>query len=214
MELLHPKLDQNEKLIGFCNLPQSQVKIDVGNSKPINKRQYRIAFHLQQVVDDQIKEWMETAIVEFAPKPTSWINPIMVVPKLDSGGSKKGWRICIDPRPLNLLIPEISFPLPLIRDIFEAMKGCSIFTRIDLKGGFNQFTIIPECREYTTFTWKGKQYQFQGAPFGFKNLPAMFQKAVSDLFADLPFVLVYIDDIIIFSRSFEEHARHILQISR
>ena len=182
MELLHPLLDRNERIKGFCNLQQSKVKIDVGSSKPINKRQYRIAFHLQHVVDDQIKDWLETAIVEFSPKPTSWNNPIMVVPKLDSGGSKKGWRICIDPRPLNLLIPEISFPLPLIRDIFESMKGCQIFTRIDLKGGFNQFVINPECREYTTFTWKGKQYQFQGAPFGFKHLPAMFQKVISDLF--------------------------------
>ena len=103
---------------------------------------------------------------------SAWNNPLLVVPKRNSAGDVTGWRVCIDPRPLNLLIPEVNYPLPLIKDIFEAFKGCKVFSRIDLKGGFHQFKVKEEHQEYTTFTWKGKQYRFQGAPFGFKHLPA------------------------------------------
>jgi ribosome-interacting GTPase 1 len=78
-----------------------------------------------------------------------------------------------------------------------------------VKGGFNQFEIYPGDREYTTFTWKGKQYRFRGAPFGFKHLPAMFQKVMSGLFEVLSFVLVNIDDIVIFSIDYREHIQHV-----
>lgn len=92
------------------------------------------------------------------------------------------------------------------------MKGSKVFSRIDLKSGFNQFEVVPEHREFTTFTWKGNQYHFRGAPFGFKHLPAVFQKVLSNLFKDLDFVLVYIDDIIIFSNSFAELSRHLAMV--
>jgi len=202
---LYDKLQENEKLTGFCKVPESVVRINVGSAKPVNKRQYRIAYHLQKTVDDQILSWKETDIVEETKLHSAWNNPLLVVPKKDEQGNTKGWRVCIDPRPLNLLIPEINYPLPLIKDIFEAFRGSRVFTRIDLKGGFHQFKLHEEDREYTTFTWRGKQYQFVGAPFGFKHLPAMFQKVLTSLFVELDYVLVYIDDIIIFSANFQDH---------
>jgi transposase InsO family protein len=106
----------------------------------------------------------------------------------------------------------VNYPLPLIKDIFEAFKGCKVFSRIDLKGGFHQFKVNEKHQEFTTFTWKGKQYKFQGAPFGFKHLPAVFQKVLATLFQDCEFVLVYIDDIIVFSHSFVNHAKHLHKV--
>jgi hypothetical protein len=122
-ELVLPKMATNQLITGFCNLPESEVRIDVQGNKPVNKRQYRIAFALHSVVDDQIAEWKESTIVKESAVHSPWNNPLLVVPKLDSNGLRKGWRVCIDPRPLNLLIPEINYPLPLIRNIFEAFKG-------------------------------------------------------------------------------------------
>jgi hypothetical protein len=204
-DVLHPLLAKNQLIKNFCNLPGAVVQIDVGQAKPVNKRQYRIEFRLMQVVDDQVKKWVDSQIIVENDFFSSWINPILVVPKRDSSGNIKDWRVCIDPRPLNLLIPSINFPLPLIRDIFEAFKSAKVFSKIDLKGGFNQFKIEEQHQEYTTFTWRGKQYRFVGSPFGFKHLPAQFQQVMTKLFGDLPCVLVYIDDIVIFSDNYSDH---------
>jgi hypothetical protein len=84
-----------------------------------------------------------------------------------------------------------------------------VFSKIDLKGGFNQFKIEEQHQEYTTFTWRGKQYRFVGSPFGFKHLPAQFQQVMTKLFGDLPCVLVYIDDIVIFSDNYSDHQQHV-----
>jgi hypothetical protein len=100
IEFLKPQIDANDEVNGFCNLPQSMVRIDVGNAKPVNKRQYRVAYHLQKVVDEQIAQWQDDSIVERNDKDTAWNNPILVVPKKDSVGDVKGWRVFIDPRPL------------------------------------------------------------------------------------------------------------------
>ena len=205
-------LAKNQLIIGFCSLPDSQVDIDVGSAQPVNRRQYRVEFRLHSVVDEQIAKWLQAHIIVHALKHSAWNNPLLVVPKRDAAGNSKGWRVCIDPRALNLLIPEINYPLPLIKDIFEAFKGASVFSRLDMVGGFHQFQVNPAHQEVTTFTWKGKQYQFQGAPFGFKHLPAMFQKVLTNLFKECPFVLVYIDDIIIFSENFTQHTIHIKKV--
>ena len=78
----------------------------------------------------------------------------------------------------------------------------------DLTAGFNQIRVRPEDRKKTAFQWKGKVYHFVGAPFGFKNIPQDFQQIMDWIFRDLPFVQIYIDDIIISSSSFVEHVSH------
>jgi hypothetical protein len=173
-EDLDEVIQRNLELKGFCNLPGATVDIDVGSAKPLNRRQYRIEFTLQKVVDEQVKKWLDTAVIVLSRDHSAWNNPLLVVPKRNAAGDVTGWRVCIDPRPLNLLIPEVNYPLPLIKDIFEAFKGCKVFSMIDLKGGFHQFKVNEKHQEVTTFTWRGKQYRFQGAPFGFKHLPAVF----------------------------------------
>jgi hypothetical protein len=131
------------------------------------------------------------------------------VPKRDIAGLIKGWRVCIDPRPINLLLPSFNYPLPLIKDILEALKDAVIFSRIDLAQGFCQFQVNVEDQEKTTFTWNGQQYCFVGAPFGFKHIPAQFQQVLSNYLKQFSFVKLYIDDIIIFSRSLQEHIEHV-----
>ena len=134
-----------------------------------------------------------------------------MVPTRDVEGNVKGWRVCIDPRPLNSMIPSANFPIPIIRDILENRRGASLYSRIDLTAPFNQFQVNEKDRKKTTFTWEGKQYQFVGVPFGFKHIPGTFQRAISNMLKELPFVVVYIDDIIISSHSVEEHLDHIKQ---
>ncbi len=99
--------------------------------------------------------------------------------------------------------------MPLVREILEDLSGAIIYSKIDLKQGFNQLKVKQEDQIKTTFTWKGKQYMFVGAPFGFKNVPSCFQRVIASVFEDLPFVRVYVDDIVIFSTSVQVHAEHV-----
>jgi hypothetical protein len=196
---LEPLLKQNSEISGFCCLPSAVISLDTGIHAPSNVRQYRLAHAFIPIVTDQINLWLVDGIIELSPDVTSWNVPLILVPKRDAAGKIKGWRVCIDPRPINAMLASVSFPLPLIRPLFELLKGAGYFTKLDLKAGYNQFRIKEEHREKTTFTWLGKQYRFIGVPFGFKIVPGIFQRTMSKLFEEYAFVFVYMDDIIIFS---------------
>ena len=144
----------NAAITGFCNLAEAVVDINVGNNTPVNKRQYRIPHHQHLLVDTQVKKWLRKGVIRKMLNNTAWNNPLLVAPKKDISGTITGWRICIDPRPLNNMIPSINYPLPLIKDVLEALKGSVVFSRIDLSAGFNQFLVNPAHQEHTTFTWR------------------------------------------------------------
>ena len=105
------------------------------------------------------------------------------------------------------------YPLPRIQDILDKFKGASYFTTLDLASGFHQVEMKPEHIEYTTFTTEFGNYFFLVIPFGLMNAPLTFQRLVDQVFtpSEKNFILVYIDDIIIFSRTWSEHLEHIKQ---
>ena len=160
-------------------------------------------------MDAQVEKWLKEGIIEVQQDiSVEWNNPLLVVDKKNSAGNKSGDRVYIDPRPINAMIKSASFPLPRIRDLLEKLKGAEVFTALDLKSSFHHFPIVKSHRNRTTFTWNGVQYQFVGSPFGLKTIPSIFQMVMSKLPGHLPFVIVYIDDIVIFSENFEEHPAH------
>lgn len=199
----------NSQITGFCNIPTAIVPIDTGEAEPIHRRQYPVPYKLRAIVDSQIQQWLDKSIVRPLTEHTPWNNALLVSPKRDLSGHTKDWRICIDPRPINLITKTSHFPLPLVRDLLKALSGSKVFSKVDLKGGFHQFRIREQDQVKTAFTWNGTQFVFQGAPFGFKHLPSIFQKVMSHLFRNCPFVKVYMDDIIVHSSSFREHVHHI-----
>jgi hypothetical protein len=206
---LHSYIQANEAIQGFCSHPQAFIELDIGHHEPIHKRQYNLAKCHHTFIHQQVQTWLEAGIIQRVSRNTAWNNPLLIVPKKDIDGSTKRWRLCIDPRPINSIIKSCNYPLPLIRDLLESLSGSRVFSRIDLKSSFNQFQVHPEHREYTTFTWNTIQYQFIGAPFGLKHVSSVFQRVMNDIFVDLSFVKVYIDDIIICSDSYEIHLTHL-----
>ena len=203
-------LDQNKNLRGFCNHPDAFVELNVGNSTPIYRRQYRIPLRLSSFVREQILSWQGEDIVFPVHGNYEWNNPLLVVPKKDVKGNIKGHRLCIDPRPINTLLASVNYPLPLIKDLLEQLSGAVVFTKLDLRLGFNQFQIPDKDRAITTFTFEGQQYQFRGVPFGFKHTPAVFQKVINQIIRKFKgFAFNYIDDIIIYSSSYAEHEKHV-----
>ena len=127
------------------------------------------------------------------------------------------FRLCIDYRELNKITIKDRFPMPLIDEIMDQLHGATCFTKIDLKSGYYQIPIHIQDREKTAFHTHQGHYEFRVMPFGLCNAPATFQAMMNKIFKEYlrKFVGVYMDDIIIYSRTMEEHATHldhILQI--
>ena len=206
---LEADMQRNEKLSGFCNHPAAEILFTTTDEHPINVRQYDLPYQHRTVVDNQIDNWLKDGIIEICTAKDHSNNPLLVVPKRDLAGNIKDWRTCIDPRLINNKIIDSAYPIPKARHIFDQLAGCKIFTVIDLKSGFNQIQVHAEHRKKTAFTWNKRVYQFVGAPFGFKNIPQDFQRIMDNIFEDLDFVTVYLDDIVIGSSSYADHVRHV-----
>ena len=120
--------------------------------------------------------------------------------------------MCLDPRPLNAHLPDDNFPMPLINDIMQQIAGNAVFSVIDLKQAYHRLPIHEEDQPLTAFMHNGKQYMFKKAPFGLKPLSSIFQRGMTRILGDLGYVLNFIDDIIIFSKNREDHARHVKEV--
>ena len=131
----------------------------------------------------------------------------MAAPKKGDNGGYTKLRLCLDTRGLNALLLDVKYSLPLIKDIFHQNSGFKIASRLDLADSFNQLPIRASYREKTTFTFNGKRFMFNGAPFGVKILTAHLQQILSKLLEN--FSAIFVDDIVVFSQSEEQHVDHL-----
>ncbi|GBG68999.1 hypothetical protein CBR_g3698 [Chara braunii] len=152
----------------------------------------------------QLKELTEKGWIR--PSTSPYGSPVLFVPK--KGGTL---RMCIDYRGLNAITVKNTEPLPRIDDLLDRVQGCKYYSKIDLKSGYHQIAIRPEDQHKTAFLTRYGLYEFVVMPFGLCNAPGTFQHAMNRIFHDHldKFVVVYLDDILIFSKSVEEHAKHV-----
>ena len=118
-------------------------------------------------------------------------------------------RMCIDYRALNKITIHDEYPLPRTDELLEKVRGSNLFTSLDLASGYHQIRIHNDDVPKTAFTASGEHYEFLVMPFGLTNAPATFQRCMNSLFKHLPFVVVYLDDILIFSKNQAEHLQHV-----
>ena len=137
------------------------------------------------------------------PSSSPWSSPVTLVPKPD--GST---RFCVDYRQLNKVTWKDRYPLPLIQDIFDQVGGSSIFTTLDLKAGYWQIPVAEKDIPKTAFVCHKGLYEFKRLPFGLANAPSQFQRIMDKVLAGLigVCVLVYIDDLVIYSKDQRSHA--------
>ncbi|GBG89830.1 hypothetical protein CBR_g49679 [Chara braunii] len=176
----------------------------IPGSKTPEGRVYRMAPAELDELRRQMKELTEKGWIR--PSTSPFGSPVMFVPK--KGGSL---RMCIGYRGLNAITMKIAEPLPRIDDLLDRVQGCKYYSKIDLKFGYHQIAIRPEDQHKTAFQTRYGLYEFVVMPFGLCNAPGTFQHAMNKIFHDYldKFVVVYLDDILIFSKSVEEHAQHL-----
>ena len=148
--------------------------------------------------------WTATNIVK--PSCTHWVSPIVLVPKKDGTT-----RFCVDYRRLNQVTRKDVYPLPRIDDIIDTLAQAKCFSTLDLSAGYWQVALDTESQSKTAFTTHCGLYEFTRMPFGLCNAPATFQRLMQLVLAGLEWdcCFVYLDDILIASKSFDEHLRHL-----
>lgn len=206
-----------KKLIYLCNdvfsldtdpLPCTNITthtIEPKNSKPINIKSYRPPECHRIEIKNQIQDMLNKKIIE--PSDSPYNAPIWVVPKkLDASGKQK-WRVVVDFRKLNETTEQDAYPLPNQDDILAHLGDAKFFSALDLSSGFHQIPMSIDSKKYTAFSTTDGHYHFNRMPFGLKNAPATFQRMMDTALRGLigKNCFVYLDDIIIFGKTLEEH---------
>ncbi len=189
-------------------IPNIEFEINLKpNTQPISKQPYPQSFKHTDEINKQCAELLKHNIITEAK--SEWAAPVVLVRKPTRKG-KEEWRMCVDYRGLNISTIKDKYKVPSIRDLYRKISGNTIFSSIDLRSGYYHIKIAEKDRYKTAFiTDEGRTYQWNRMCFGFTNAPATFQRAMDKIFKGLPFVIVYIDDIIICSKNEKEHNEHL-----
>ena len=204
-------LKENEDLTGFCTSEDSTVRLTVKDEDENNvfSRQYPIPQSLEESVQILLDKWLQQGRIALAPQGCKFNSPLLVVKKKDESGRMTGIRVCLDVRKLNkYLVEDDRFQIPHIPEMLSTLAGGTIFGEFDLSEAYFQFQLAVQSRPYTAFTWKKQQYMFISCPYGIKHIPSLFQRFISQLFRDMPFVFTYIDNICFSSKNWKQHVEH------
>eukprot|EP00253_Pinus_taeda_P017453 PITA_17453 len=171
---------------------------------PVSRAPYRMSVPELTELKMQLQELLEKNYIR--PSVSPWGAPVLFVKKKDGT-----LRMCIDYRQLNKLTIKNKYPLPRIDELFDQVKGATVFSKIDLRSGYHQIRIKDEDITKTAFRTKYGHYEFLVLPFGLTNAPATFMCLMNGIFHPYldQFVLIFIDDILIYSRTIEEHHEHL-----
>ena len=179
-------------------------KINTGDARPIKQQPRRIPLHKKEAAREEVQRMLKAGIIE--PSSSAWSAPIVLVTKKDGS-----IRYCIDYRKLNEVTQKDSYPLPRIDDSLDALRGSQWFSCLDLASGYWQVTMDSKDKEKTAFVTTHGFYQFKVMPFGLCNAAATFERLMENVLAGLNFeiCLLYIDDIIVYSKDFHSHVNHL-----
>ena len=175
--------------------------IELLDMEPFKERFHRIAPPLVEEVREHLQEMLDGGAIH--PCQSPWCNAVVLVPKKDGG-----LRFCIDFRRLNNRTKKDAYPLPWMQETMESMVGTRFFSTMDLKLGFWQVKMAKDSQQYTAFTVGSMGvYEFLRMPYGLCNTPATFQRLMQNCLRELnlTYALIYLDDVIVFSQTKEEH---------
>ncbi|CAL9704267.1 unnamed protein product [Knipowitschia caucasica] len=186
---------------GYTDLVQHNIRLKT--EAPPRQKSYRIPERLVPVLKKEIEMMLELGIIEVSS--SEWCSPVVLVPKKDDS-----LRFCIDFRYLNSVSLCDPYPMPRIDELVERVGKAKYITTLDLSKGYWQVALSPEVHELTAFRTPFGMYQFRVMPFGLQGAPATFQRLMDYVLRDVSeFAAAYLDDVVIYSRNWEEHMAHL-----
>ena len=203
----------DEETNDFMGTNVVEHEILLTDPRPIRRPPYRTPYALRDEMQSQVQKMLDKGVIR--PSNSPWSAPALLVPKKSADGKPK-YRFCVDFRALNAVTKFDSYPLPVIDETTAGLHGSKYFTVLDCFSGFWQVNIKEEHRERTGFTVPSGHYEFNRLPFGMSNSPANFQRLMDTVLKNLVGTecFVYIDDIVIFSSTAEEHALRLENVLR
>nr|APU93382.1 putative gag-pol polyprotein [Marshallia obovata] len=197
-----------DDLPGVPTEREIEFQIDlVPGAKPVARAPYRLAPAEMKELMMQLQDLLDKGFIR--PSISPWGAPVLFVKKKDGS-----MRMCIDYRELNKLTVKNKYPLPRIDDLFDQLQGASWFSKIDLRSGYHQLRVREEDVPKTAFRTRYGHYEFLVMSFGLTNAPAAFMDLMNRVCRPMldKSVIVFIDDILIYSKSHEEHATHLREV--
>jgi hypothetical protein len=176
----------------------------IAGAQPVNKKPYRYTPQLKTEIERQIKEMLDSGVIQISNSAFS--SPIILVHKKDGS-----WRIVVDYRHLNALTVKSKYPVLVIDELLDELAGARWFSKLDLRAGYHQIRMAPGEEFKTAFQTHHGQFQFNVMAFGLIGAPASFLSAMNSTLAPFlrKFVLVFFDDILIYSSTYEDHLQHL-----
>jgi hypothetical protein len=202
-----PKLISKDQYdLGTTPMIEHRIKVD---SEPIKLHPYRKSCHENEIIKGEVRRLLQHDLIE--PSTSPWSFPVTLVKKKDGT-----WRFCIDFRKLNTVTTKDAYPIPRIDATLDQLGEAKVFSSLDLRSGYWQVAIAQEDREKTAFVTNEGQFQWKRMPFGLCNAPGTFQRLMDMVLAGLKYqcCLVYLDDVIVYSKNNEEHVKDLAKVFR
>lgn len=203
------EVDIKENIFGFGVWDTEEVGLEViPGAVPHSVRAARsIAIPLREAVRKNLNNLEEQGVIEKVTHPTSWLSP--VVPVVKPHSSPVEVRLCCDFKFLNQHLRREIFEIPTFEELVSNLSGAVRFSKLDAKSGFYQIPLKEESRNLTTFITPFGRYRYKRLPMGINVAPEIFQRKMMELLKDLPGVICYLDDILVFGCSEKEHDAHL-----
>jgi transposase InsO family protein len=185
-----------------------QHLVDTGTAQPVHQPVRQLSPALLGELKTRLEKLQAAGFIR--PSTSPWSSPILFAKNPNSGKL----RLCVDYRALNAVTKKDRHPIPLIQECFDSLKGARFFSKIDLQQGFHQMKIAETNIPRTTFGTKYGHFEWTVMPFGLVNAPSTFQRMMTHLLREFidDFVQVYLDDILIYSASEEDHLSHVERV--
>ena len=197
---------QGDTDVGRTDLVQHSIPL-VEGTKPIRQPPRRLGAEKDKEVEEQVAQLVQRGMVE--PTDGSWSSPVVLVRKKD-----QSWRLCVDYRRLNAVTRKDAYPLPRIDDSLDALTGSIFFSTLDLVSGYWQVPLDEDAQQRSAFVTRGGLWRWKVLPFGLTSAPATFERLMERVLKGLQWrtLLLYLDDIIVFSKDFDSHLTRLEEV--